>query len=223
MKQILFIALMSCCFGAVYAQSNYYTYVVLPPYAAGGFADSMEGKRNLSGAGFIVFSSFDDANGNRVCDSSLQTSFSPQFASLLAWGWSPIYVYDGCYDMPACYDYNTLKLNQKMFNLQAAIAASRTVSIVLHDTTYTKPLSANILFTLKIPVPYSGVTNASGDYTIVFATPYSVAPNIQAGIVGATTGREITKIVSTTGFTVHAYDGGGAIEGANIDVIITEK
>lgn len=83
---------------------------------------------------------------------------------------------------------------------------------------------------------YSGVT-ASGSYTVVFSTPYSVAPNIQANIIGGTSKQFTTITVSTTGFTVSAYQLNSInllatdlllsttvpLNGANIDVLISEK
>lgn len=85
---------------------------------------------------------------------------------------------------------------------------------------------------------YSGTTNSSGVYTVTFGTSYSVAPNIQANIVGGTANQFLViTSVSTTGFTVNAYQRNAVtllatelllastvnVEGANIDVLITEK
>lgn len=80
---------------------------------------------------------------------------------------------------------------------------------------------------------YSGTTNGSGNYTVTFGTAYSVAPNIQANIVGSTDTQtsRITNI-STTGFTVlvrNRTDVVGLlpsysnVSGASVDVLITEK
>ena len=85
---------------------------------------------------------------------------------------------------------------------------------------------------------YSGTTNVSGNYTVTFGTAYSVAPNIQANIVGGTAlQRSIITNISTTGFTVQALSqntntllgiinlvsGTTVINGSSIDVLITEK
>jgi len=91
----------------------------------------------------------------------------------------------------------------------------------------------------KIPVPYSGITNGSGDYTVTFPVSYSVAPNIQANIVGGTDlQRSTITTITTTGFTVHVVvqntttvalvglvliPGTAAVVGAKVDVLITEK
>lgn len=99
-------------------------------------------------------------------------------------------------------------------------------------------------FTTKRIETYSGITNASGIYTVVFSTPYTVAPNIQANLIGgsALSGIIITSI-STTGFTITAYTRSTvsslpivgtltaaligtattALVGGNIDVLITSK
>jgi hypothetical protein len=94
---------------------------------------------------------------------------------------------------------------------------------------------------LKKSVPYSGVTSGSGGtlgtYTVTFSTAYSVAPNIQANIVGGTPNQTVVPTVTTTGFTVTAYQRNTvnllstevllgntvATNGLNIDVLITEK
>lgn len=86
---------------------------------------------------------------------------------------------------------------------------------------------------------YSGTTNASGVYTVTFATPYSVAPNIQANIVNQSNTNQFLRVtsVSTTGFTVNAFARASIsvlgldllafattnVNGAAIDVLITEK
>ncbi|MFT3679421.1 MAG: hypothetical protein QM791_04060 [Ferruginibacter sp.] len=92
--------------------------------------------------------------------------------------------------------------------------------------------------------PYSGTTNSSGNFTTTFATPYAVAPNIQAQVIGGTTETfvRITSI-STTGFTINVFTRGVVsslpivgslvntllggvttpLNGASVDVLITEK
>lgn len=80
---------------------------------------------------------------------------------------------------------------------------------------------------------YSGSTNSSGVYTVTFSTAYSVAPNIQANIIGGSN-TNLIKItsVSTTGFTVtvvNRVDVLGLlptysnVNGASVDVLINEK
>lgn len=82
---------------------------------------------------------------------------------------------------------------------------------------------------------YSGVTNASGVYTVTFPTAFSVAPNIQANPIGGST-EIFLKIVSvsTTGFTINVFQRANVlslalstattpVSGANVDVLITEK
>lgn len=82
---------------------------------------------------------------------------------------------------------------------------------------------------------YSGTTNGSGQYTVTFATAYSVTPNIQANVIGQ--GTEVQSrilSVSTTGFTIHVFQrvavltlalstATSNVSGASVDVIVTEK
>jgi hypothetical protein len=91
----------------------------------------------------------------------------------------------------------------------------------------------------KIPVPYSGTSNASGVYTVTFAQAYSVAPNIQANIVNQSATNQFIRItsISTTGFTVNVFQRNSInllgtdvllfstanVSGASVDVLITEK
>lgn len=84
---------------------------------------------------------------------------------------------------------------------------------------------------------YSGTTNGSGVYSVTFGTSYSVAPNIQANIVGGSSNQVITMTVSTTGFTCTVVQRNSVtllatevllanttnVSGANVDVLITEK
>lgn len=93
---------------------------------------------------------------------------------------------------------------------------------------------------LNIPTPptakrqetYSGTTNSSGNYTVTFATPHSVAPNIQVTLKGNDVKDVWVTTVSTTGFTVNVQRRADVIgllpsysnvNGANVDVLITEK
>lgn len=87
--------------------------------------------------------------------------------------------------------------------------------------------------TIKRQEKYSGATNASGNYTVSFGTPYAVAPNIQANIIGGSN-TQIIKItsVSASGFTVNVTNRTDVVgllptyanvTGAAVDVLITEK
>jgi len=80
---------------------------------------------------------------------------------------------------------------------------------------------------------YSGTTNSSGNYTVTFGTSYSVAPNIQANIIGGSN-TNLIKItsISNTGFTVNVVNRTDVVgllpsysnvNGASVDVIVTEK
>lgn len=86
--------------------------------------------------------------------------------------------------------------------------------------------------------PYSGTTNGSGVYTVTFGTAFSVAPNIQANLVGNSTNQYLrVASISTTGFTVNAYSFNtntllgivslinttANLSGAAVDVVVTEK
>jgi hypothetical protein len=88
-------------------------------------------------------------------------------------------------------------------------------------------------YTGKRRETYSGTTSASGVYTVTFATAFSVAPNIQANIIGGTN-TNLIKItsISTTAFTVTVVNRNDVVgilptysnvNGAIVDVIITEK
>lgn len=80
---------------------------------------------------------------------------------------------------------------------------------------------------------YSGVTNGSGAYTVVFSTAYTVTPNIQANIIGATDTQNLRiTSITTTGFTIlvrNRVDVVGLlptwnnVTGATVDVLISEK
>lgn len=98
---------------------------------------------------------------------------------------------------------------------------------------------------LNIPTPaatkrqetYSGTTSTVssvvGTYTVTFSTAFSATPNIQANIIGATDSQNIRiTAISTTGFTVVVRNrtdvvgllpSWAGVNGANVDVVITEK
>lgn len=56
----------------------------------------------------------------------------------------------------------------------------------------------------KVPVPYSGTTDGSGEYTVTFDTPYDNIPNIQASYLGTLGDVNIACEVTTTDFKVTA-------------------
>jgi len=86
---------------------------------------------------------------------------------------------------------------------------------------------------------YSGTTNASGAYTVVFAVAFSVAPNIQASVTNQVIANRFVRVtsVSTTGFTINVFDRSSLTVltldllafattnavGATVDVLVTEK
>lgn len=80
---------------------------------------------------------------------------------------------------------------------------------------------------------FSGVTNASGQYTVSFSPAYSVAPNIQANIINGADNQNLRiTSVSTTGFTVLTRTRTDVVgllptwsnaSGLAVDVLITEK
>jgi hypothetical protein len=92
---------------------------------------------------------------------------------------------------------------------------------------------------------YSGTSDGSGNYTVVFANPFSVAPNIQCQHTNPSTNMQFIKVtaISTTGFTINAYQfsqvtslpiigvlgltllgaSTSVFSGAAIDVVVTEK
>jgi len=93
--------------------------------------------------------------------------------------------------------------------------------------------SGVISTTAKRQETYSGTTNASGQYTVVFSNSYSVAPNIQANIIGAPDNQNIRiTSIGTTGFTVTVRNRTDVVgllptwsnvNGASVDVLITQK
>ena len=125
------------------------------------------------------------------------------------------------------------------------ISVNPTTGVITNNSpgiTYTAgngiAISSGVISRSKRQETYSGTTNVSGNYTVTFGTPYSVAPNIQANIVGGTAlQRSIISSITTTGFTVQAVSqntntllgiinlvsGTTVINGSTIDVLITEK
>lgn len=94
-------------------------------------------------------------------------------------------------------------------------------------------ISGGVISRSKKQETFSGTTNSSGNYTVTFGAAYSVAPNIQANIIGGTN-TNLIKItsVSTTGFTVNVVNRTDVVgllpsyanvNGAAVDVLITEK
>lgn len=58
----------------------------------------------------------------------------------------------------------------------------------------------------RLGTPYLGTTNGSGDYTVVYSTPYSVTPDVQPQLqVGNPNQGVYITSSTTTGFTVHAF------------------
>lgn len=94
---------------------------------------------------------------------------------------------------------------------------------------------------INVPTPaaskrqetYSGTTNASGVYTVTFASAYPVAPNIQAGLINVADNQNLrVTAISTTGFTVLARNRVDVVgllpswtnvSGIGVDVLITAK
>lgn len=82
---------------------------------------------------------------------------------------------------------------------------------------YAKGNGSNVTFSSMVPVsdvsglklskPYTGVTDASGNYTVTYGITYSTAPNVQANIVGAASKYQFYQVVSrtTTGFTINVF------------------
>lgn len=157
------------------------------------------------------------------------------------------------------YDKNLLKLKQsQVWKLQDSLniklntddisswakQPSKPTYTTSEITGYTAPInytagtginisSGVISTTSKRQETYSGITNASGQYTVVFSSSYSVTPNIQANIIGAPDNQNIRiTSVGTTGFTVtvrNRVDVVGLlptwnnVNGALVDVLITQK
>lgn len=91
----------------------------------------------------------------------------------------------------------------------------------------------------KKVIPYSGTTDASGNYTVTFSPSFSVAPNIQASINNQSSTNQFIRVssVSTTGFTINVFQRSAVtllgievllaattnVSGAAVDVLVTEK
>ena len=88
--------------------------------------------------------------------------------------------------------------------------------------------------TAKRQITYSGTSDASGNYTVTFSTSFSVAPNIQANVIGSGTEVQSRVVsVSTTGFTVNVFQRVSVlslalstattpVNGATVHALITE-
>lgn len=123
----------------------------------------------------------------------------------------------------------------------AILATTKCVDTMSKQTVHDSIAAMKIwaIETFIEPVSYSGTTNSSGEYTITFPTPYSVAPNIQATIPNQSATNYFIRVssVSTTGCTIHVYQRStvtilGAevllatttnVSGVNIDVLVTKK
>jgi len=135
---------------------------------------------------------------------------------------------------PVSYFFTDATIESLKVNYHAKGTASD--SLVVHNNT-TKQL--NVIAPIKRSTPYSGTTNASGVYTVTFATPYAVAPNIQANMVNQSATNQFLRIsaISTTGFTVNTFARASltvlglellaaatvVVPSAPVDVLITEK
>lgn len=84
----------------------------------------------------------------------------------------------------------------------------------------------------KVPTPYTGVTNSSGLYTVIFPVAYSVAPNIQVNLIGGTNKETWITTSSATGFTIKVESRNDVlgllptyslVNGRTVDVLVTEK
>jgi hypothetical protein len=116
--------------------------------------------------------------------------------------------------------------------------AARTRTAVSAGTGISYNSGTGIFTTSKRQEAYSGVTNALGNYTVTFASSFSVAPNIQVNPVSVSSNIYIRTTVSATGFTVNAFARGiltvplvgdvlagniTNVVGTTIDVVVTEK
>lgn len=91
---------------------------------------------------------------------------------------------------------------------------------------------------LKRQETYSGLTDSSGNYTVVFTTPYTVTPNIQVQTINTSHNASVrVTSVTATGFTVNAGIRAGLVvlnlnvlgvevtptANMSLDVLITSK
>ena len=100
-------------------------------------------------------------------------------------------------------------------------------------------LNKPTITTAKRQETYSGTSDSSGVYTVTFGTAFSVAPNIQAGLVNQSSTDHFIRVssVSATGFTVNVFSRTPVtllgisllpgtianVSGDSIDVLVTEK
>lgn len=100
-------------------------------------------------------------------------------------------VYDDLSNKPVLFDGKYSSLTAKPTYATVAISGS-----------YTDLTNKPTIPTVRRQETYSGVTDATGTYTVVFGTPYAVAPNIQTQVVGGTFNQFAKTTVTTTGFSV---------------------
>ncbi len=125
-------------------------------------------------------------------------------------------------------------------NIITNIAPDQTVSLTGSNGIVTSGTYPNfIIAKTKKQETYSGTTNASGVYTVVFGVAYSLAPNIQANIINQSSTNQFLRVssVSTTGFTINVFQRNSVnllgidvllsatanTSGAIVDVLVTEK
>lgn len=116
--------------------------------------------------------------------------------------------------------------NQYFTQSRARLSLSAGIGISYNNST-------GVISAAKKQETSSGTTNASGTYTFTFANTYSVAPNVQANIINGTD-TQIIRIgtPSTTSVTVTVRNrtdvvgllpSWSNVNGATVDIIITEK
>lgn len=130
--------------------------------------------------------------------------------------------------------------------------ATRPISMYVYDTASTETAdNENVIITNstptkgrwvkwgKMPRTYSGETDSSGEFTVVFDQEYDEIPNVQASISPQTNTNQFVRVsdLSTTGFTVHVFERSYAtllgidvllsavsdIEDAGVDVVVLEN
>jgi hypothetical protein len=124
---------------------------------------------------------------------------------------SELYIYDSFSDLSLIFCNGRLSLNDEpvsayMYSLSSMAIDDGYKVIKPTSISVGSPgrwLRISIGDAVKRQETYSGVSNASGIFSVTFPTVYAAAPNIQAQLIGGTDTQSLTSVLaSATGFTV---------------------
>lgn len=194
MKQFLLLQLIVFSFLArsvsfASAQDGYSPYIKLPQWSPGNFTDTMQYKIAQSGLGFHIFWSFQDVEGDYVCDSFYKGSFPTEFATLTSSGFlTDTIKYWDRNGVPYAYEYMQLKLLGRMLNLAQSNAATK--SITIGDSTKLLATSPHFAFV----TPKSTATT-SADFTFSMTAGYE----LHSVFIGSVAGSRSVRIGTSAG------------------------